>query len=140
MATITTVDDYNRINRTTVPPELTEHVEEALQAAEDELERAVGRIFHGDDPTGLPGRDWIRATAWRAKRYMDLNDPDFQAALANPYRSETLGRYSYTVKAPADVITEDPRIATIVTYYRGNSVGIVYGAASEVDEYARRYS
>jgi hypothetical protein len=136
-AMITTVGDYERINRTTVPAELTEHVEDSLQGAEDELERAVGRIFHSDDPAGRAGRDWIRAASWRAKRYMDLNDPDFQAAMANPLRSETIGRYSYTVKSPSDVITADPRIDQIVTFYRGNSVEIVYATPTGGDEYAR---
>lgn len=134
-----TLADYESVNRTVVPTELVEHVTAALQSAEDDLLREVGYTFYEDGPDGIAGRDWRRLAAWRASEYIDQTDPEYRAALAGAYSSETIGRYSYTLRDPATAMRDQPRYRKVLDFYAGlRTADIQYrsGVAAR-DEYSR---
>lgn len=137
MATIATLDDYELYNRETVPEELRDHVLTALQSAEDDIERAVGRVFYHDGPDGIAGRDWRRLAAYRAKEYIATTEAVFKDRLMTPFQSETLGKWSYTLRSPDSDITANPRFAEILRHYGGmRFVGVSYrSAAASRSEY-----
>lgn len=139
MATVTTLADYEAVNRTLVPTELREHVEAALVSAEDDLLREVGYTFWEDGPDSTAGRDWKRCAAWRAAEYIESTDPEYRAAVAGPFQSETIGRYSYTLRQPTSNMLDNPRYRRILDYYVGvRSTGVAYyGAGPARDEYTR---
>lgn len=141
MAPITTVEDYQRENRVVVPEELTDHVLNALQSAEDDLERAVGSIFYNQDPEGRAGRDWLRLASYRALEYITATDEAFRSALTSPFQSETIGRYSYTLKAPAAGVMANPAYKAILDFYKGLATAEIQynrgGRFRPGDEYSR---
>ncbi len=130
MVLITTVQDYAKYNNEEVAPELTEQVETALQNAEDDIERVVGRVFYHDGPDGIPGRDWLRLASYRAKEYMVTTTAVFKDRLLTPFGSETLGKWSYTLRSPEQDITANPRFAEILRHYGGmRFLGVSYRTA-----------
>lgn len=134
-----TIADYERINNVTVPVELAEQVTVALQSAEDDLLREVGYPFYEDGPTGIAGRDWQTLASWRAQEYVDQTDPAYRAAVSGAYQSETMGRYSYTLRQPDSTMREDLRYQRVISYYIGlRTAEIQYHGANTVrDEYSR---
>lgn len=132
-----TLADYERENQVTVPNALREHALSALQSAEDDLLREVGTPFYGDDPTGLPGRDWVRLASWRAAEYLTINGPAFRDAMLSPFQAETQGRYSYTLRTPGAAMLANPRYRPVLDYYRGLVTASVAhrGATAARDEY-----
>jgi hypothetical protein len=130
MVMIATLGDYETFNRETVPEELREHVLTALQNAEDDIERSVGRIFYHDAPDGIAGRDWRRLAAYRAKEYIATTEAVFKQRAMTPFQSETLGKWSYTLRSPDSDITANPRFAEIIRHYGGmRFVGVSYRSA-----------
>lgn len=121
-----TLADYERENRTTVPPELREHVLAAIQAAEDDLLREVGYNFYGDEPEGVPGRDWRRLASWRATEYVAFADEAYRESALSPFQSEAQGRYSYTLRTPSGPLAANPRFASVLRYYRGLATATVH--------------
>lgn len=138
MAAHTTREDYEAVNRETIPLELAEHVDFALQAAEDEVTIEVGSAFWTLEEGGMPDRQWKELVAWRAKEWLAQTDAAFQAAVLGPFQSQTIGRYSYTVRAPSGTLRDNPRYRAIIDYYRGlASSPIAYHTARTRDEYQR---
>lgn len=132
----TTIRHYEIYNRTKVPTELMEHVNTALQNAEDDFVRELGASFFDSEET-IQGRDWLKIVSWRAFEYIRITSAEFQAAVGGPFQSETIGRYSYTLRTPADTVAENPRYRAVIDYYRGMTAPIKYrGVRTAVDEYA----
>lgn len=129
---------YELYNRTIVDPTLREHVEWAIQAAEDEIERVVGECFYDRDPNGIPGRDWLRLVSWRAADYIRVTDNAFRQIVNGPFQQESIGRYSYTVRTPDNDVTADPRYSAVLAHYTGlSSAAVQYiGVTSTRDEYS----
>jgi hypothetical protein len=135
--TDTQLSHYEVYNRVTVPPELREHVETALQNAEDDFIRELGASFF-DAETEVAGRDWLRIVSYRAAEYVRITDPTFRDAMDGPFQSETQGRWSYTLKTPSRDVADNPIYKPILDHYRGFSSPVRYrGRSSITDEYAR---
>lgn len=134
----TTIADYEMVNRTEVPVELVEQVNFALQSAEDELLVQVGYTFWTLEEGGMPDRQWKEVVSWRAGEWMSATDAAFKAAVLGPFQSQTIGRYSYTLKAPGGALRDNTRYRAVIDYYRGLATSPVqYFAGSDRDEYER---
>ena len=137
--TFTSVADYEKYNRTFVPEELREHIQTALDNAEDDLVRELGASFF-DSAETQAGRDWLRLASWRAAEYIRVTSVEFQEAMSSPFQSETIGRYSYVLRSPQQGVGDNPRYKAILDFYRGIATAPIQyndGSTRVGDEYWR---
>jgi hypothetical protein len=117
----TTLADYENFTGQDVAPEDEARLSDTIDSSERLLARRCGRFYDEDDRTTDASKDWIEATCLITQsRWLIANDPEAQAALVGPYRSETLGDYRYEVKQGGGGAGDPlaiPRVDDILGYY-----------------------